>query len=55
MPDGVDIREPVAAPFFDPILFPYVIAVGSRNQFGKCTDYLMLNIKQRSSQVLVKA
>ena len=36
------------APFFDPEKFPYVIAMDYN-------DYYMLNIKQRSSQVLVKA
>ena len=59
MPDGFSIKEPMLAPFFDPEKFPYVIAMGVKflEKYGKFEghDYFMLNIKQRSSQVLVKA
>ena len=57
MPDGVRIREPILTPLFDPEKFPYVIAMGAK--WNDCYfvghDYFMLNIKQGTSQVLVKA
>ena len=57
MPDGVLIIEPILTPLFDPEKFPYVIAMGAKWSFMNLdgSDYFMLNIKQKSSQVLVKA
>lgn len=55
MPDGVIIREPTLAPFYDPEKFPYVIAMGAKMNTMEGNDYFILNIKQRSLQLLVKA